>query len=389
MKEHPIILRSPTDDGRRLERFEARAKSVIDEAWLQELLFRHPEILPVEHFDSSFAPPIPIGREVPTGRGPIDDLFVSPEGQLTLVETKLWKNPEKHRTVVAQIIDYAKEVATWGYDELCAAVLTSSRRRKSIDNPSLEEKVAASLAKEGVPLTDFQEGVAASLATGSFLLLIVGDRVSPNIALLTQAIRSAPGLEFTLGLVEMQLYTLDEKSEWPLIVVPEVVGKTVEHVRGVVQVRYVQEKPTVQIDIEDGGDGGPIGWKAFLNEVPPDLVETYEQAAADWKQLGGELHFTDKRVFWRIRLGEEQASPIRCAPNSICVVSRKAFDRWFPGSTLYPFYLQQLEASATATTMARNDKMWIRYEEISSQDLKIVLQAAMRLVERMQTDLHS
>jgi len=31
-------------------------------------------------------------------------------------------------------------------------------------------------------------------------------RISPNIALLTKAIQSAPGLGFTLGLAEMRLY---------------------------------------------------------------------------------------------------------------------------------------------------------------------------------------
>jgi hypothetical protein len=51
----------------------------------------------------------------------------------------------------------------------------------------------------GVELHEFQENVEASLREGSFLLLIVRDRISPNIALLTNAIQSAPGLAFTLG----------------------------------------------------------------------------------------------------------------------------------------------------------------------------------------------
>ena len=47
------------------------------------------------------------------------------EGYLTLVETKLWRNPEARRTVVAQIIDYASHLSTWTYDELRQAVLAS------------------------------------------------------------------------------------------------------------------------------------------------------------------------------------------------------------------------------------------------------------------------
>ena len=124
-------------------------------------------------------------------RTSIDNLYVSPEGGITVVETKLWKNPEKHRTVVAQVIDYAKELATWDYDQLCAAVLASSRKRGE-ETASLEAKVAIALSNADVELHEFQENVATCLAEGNFLLLIVGDRVSPNIALLTKAIQSAP-----------------------------------------------------------------------------------------------------------------------------------------------------------------------------------------------------
>ena len=113
MKCAPISLTSIDDPGHQLTLIEVQAREAKNEQWLQELLYRHPEILPVDEFDDTFSPPIPIGREISTGRGPIDNLYVSPDGGLTFVETKLWKNPEKHRTVVAQIIDYAKEVATW------------------------------------------------------------------------------------------------------------------------------------------------------------------------------------------------------------------------------------------------------------------------------------
>ncbi len=91
----------------------------------------HPELLPVSEFDDDYFPAIPLGREVATGCGPIDNLYISPTGGLTLVETRLWKNPDKHRTVVAQILDYANEVATWDYDRLAEAVLAAARQRRN------------------------------------------------------------------------------------------------------------------------------------------------------------------------------------------------------------------------------------------------------------------
>lgn len=258
MKVPPFILNSLDDKGCSLLRADAAPNDPRSESWLQELLYTHPELLPVDEFGESFSPPIPIGREVPTNAGPIDNLFVSPFGGITVVETKLWKNPEKHRTVVAQIIDYAKELATWCYDDFSAAVLTSSKGRKEAKNLSLEEKVATGLASSGVESHEFQEAVAATLAGGDFLLLIVGDRISPNIALLTKAIQSSPGLGFTLGLLELRMYQMTADNAWPLVVVPEVLGRTVEQTRGVVRVEYVKEKP--QVTVEPETPGAPQVW---------------------------------------------------------------------------------------------------------------------------------
>ena len=76
---------------------------------------------------------------MPSGRGPIDIVYISPEGGITIVETKLWKNPEKHRVVVAQIIDYAKQLASWTYTDLSEAVLTASRLMDKENPRSLTE----------------------------------------------------------------------------------------------------------------------------------------------------------------------------------------------------------------------------------------------------------
>jgi hypothetical protein len=37
-------------------------------------------------------------------------------------EAKLWRNPEARRQVVGQVLDYAKELARWSYEELQGAV---------------------------------------------------------------------------------------------------------------------------------------------------------------------------------------------------------------------------------------------------------------------------
>jgi len=90
----------------------------FDEKYLQEFLAKYPETLPIGQLDAGFAPAVCIGREIQTGTGKLDNVYVSPSGLITVVETKLWKNPQARREVVAQIIDYAKQMATWDFTEL-------------------------------------------------------------------------------------------------------------------------------------------------------------------------------------------------------------------------------------------------------------------------------
>lgn len=389
MNSPPLILNSLDDVGRRLARVDVTPSDPRNEAWLQQLLYSHPELLPVAEFDEFFSPPIPIGREVVTDRGPIDNLFVSTLGGITIVETKLWKNPEKHRTVVAQVIDYAKELANWDYDRLSAAILASSRRWGETENVSLEEKIAASLATNGIPLHEFQETVAATLSQGKFLLLIVGDRISPNIALLTKAIQSAPGLGFTLGLAEMQLYQTEPGKDWPLLVIPEVLGRTVEQTRGVVRVQYVQEKPAVTIAVEDDeADDSTISkldQELFFKSIPSDLAEPIRQGIQEWNILGGRIHFTDKMLCFEITLNGQDCKVVRFRSDQVSIVRDKEIALWANGSSSEK-YLNALEPSPVVANHARDSKMWIKYTSLSPHDVEVLLCAARELVQHIRAE---
>lgn len=93
-------------------------EKMFEEGWLQGLIEDHPELLPIAEIEPAFAPAVSVGREVATASGYIDNLLLSPQGYLTIVETKLWRNPEARREVVGQIIDYAKDVSRWAFAEL-------------------------------------------------------------------------------------------------------------------------------------------------------------------------------------------------------------------------------------------------------------------------------
>jgi len=91
--------RKGTETAERVYLDEVKGK---DEAWLRDILFDHPEIIPVEEIDSTFAPLVPLCKELGTDAGLIDAAFINARGRLTIIECKLWKNPQARREVVAQ-----------------------------------------------------------------------------------------------------------------------------------------------------------------------------------------------------------------------------------------------------------------------------------------------
>ena len=88
----PVVLTGPEAVPVVLQRVSPTDQRVAEDL-IQRLVVEHPSVLPVEQLDPMFAPAVPVGREVATSVGSIDALFVSPEGGITIVEAKLWRNP--------------------------------------------------------------------------------------------------------------------------------------------------------------------------------------------------------------------------------------------------------------------------------------------------------
>lgn len=89
-----------------------------NEAWLRDTLFINPEIIPTDDIDSTFGPLVPLCKELRTDAGLIDAVFINERGRLTIVECKLWKNPQARREVVAQALDYVSALTGWTYADL-------------------------------------------------------------------------------------------------------------------------------------------------------------------------------------------------------------------------------------------------------------------------------
>lgn len=199
----------------------------FNEADLQALIHAHPQILPIGEIEPVFAGAIALCRELPTDSGKCDNLYINEGGYLTIVECKLWRNPEARRKVVAQVVDYAKDIAAWDYEELQRRV----HQARGDASQSLFE-----LATGGAPDVDeqdFVDSVQRNMSLARFLLLIVGDGIHERAENLTEFLQRFGGLGFTLAMVELPLYRLDDGR---IVATPRVLMRTTEIVRTIVQV---------------------------------------------------------------------------------------------------------------------------------------------------------
>ncbi len=292
MKTFPYLVKKDAT-GQRLQLAKSTER-IYNEVWLQELLRKHPEILPVAEIEPIFYPLISIGREVTTRTGVIDNLFISHRGYLVLVETKLWRNPEAKREVVAQAIDYASSISKWNYSKLDNIVKAYTRKYENSEQ-DLVEWVEHKCGPVESGHDFFEDIVAKNLRLGRFLTLIVGDRIRSSVVEMLSYINRYPHLATDVALVELNCYQQETTKSWPLLVVPSIVARTEIIERSVIQVT-IESGEACQVDVrqEKAGPKGERGkrvtlteeafWELLVAQEPDDykaardLVEKYRES---------------------------------------------------------------------------------------------------------------
>ena len=296
----PVLLNSMTDAAS-LEQVSFGSPA-FKEAQLQELLRCHPRLLPLQELDPGFSPAVCIGRETRVGANALDNLFISPNGYLTLVETKLWKNPEARRQVVAQIIEYAKEIAKWNYATLAENAAEYLKKYEKWEG-SLYEWLKKQKQFKDIPTEAvFIDRTSENLRHGRILLLIVGDGIRRDVEEMVSFFQDTPQLQYRLALVEMGCYRLPGK-QWPLVVVPHLAVKTAEIERAVVRIEMSTEAKgcvTVKTNVPPTKASFDPSEEGFFSELESTVdqasAEQVRQFAQKMKQLSGRLFLSIRKT---------------------------------------------------------------------------------------------
>jgi hypothetical protein len=225
----PLVVSANGEEAMSLLPVELTDTTKYDERWLQRLLHRQPSVLPIPSIEATFWPAIPVCMELPLPSGYLDNLLLTPAGDLIAIECKLWRNAEARRKVIAQAIDYAKDLQRASYSGLEHAIRTARKE------PAYELFSDVSHAEPDSALDEssFIDAVSRNLWRGRFLLVIVGDGITENIESMGEFLQQHAGLHFALALVQLAIYELPNTKE--RIVVPSIPMRTINVTRGIVE----------------------------------------------------------------------------------------------------------------------------------------------------------
>ncbi|MFC0588294.1 hypothetical protein ACFFF7_02595 [Novosphingobium aquiterrae] len=219
----PVLIDSAGDQSR-LERIFLGSGN-HSEKWLQALIQAHPDILPITEIEPGFGTLVPAAREVPCGHGFIDNLYLTPSGDIVFVETKLWRNSEIRREVVAQTLDYISALTSMSFEDFQLAVSQGENAPKRLYD--LVSDLPDALAE-----AEFIDAVASNLRRGRMLAMVLGDGIRSETETLARLLQSHAGAHFTFALVEVATWRTETGA---ILAIPSTLAKTVMIERGIVR----------------------------------------------------------------------------------------------------------------------------------------------------------
>lgn len=214
-----IIISSNGKNAVRVE------KSSFDrEDHIQQYIYNNPDSIPLYDIKEDIHLLV-LARELQTNAGPIDGFGVDGDGELYVIETKLFKNPDR-RTVVAQALDYGS--ALWAhtndFGEFSARLDNAVQKKFSV---SLSEKLKDFFGIEENEVAALLDRMRNNLNDGKFHFVVPMDRIEDRLRDLILYINQ--NSQFDIYAVEFEYYKHDTYE----IIIPKLFGAEVKKDIGV------------------------------------------------------------------------------------------------------------------------------------------------------------
>lgn len=306
--------------------------------------------------------------EYSTSRGSIDLLVIGSNAEIIIVETKLLRNPESTRQVVAQIIDYIKAFSEETLDDLI--------RKLNGKFPSEAKRLIKDL--------NYATHLRDNIRTGNFKVVVVGDYIHPNVLGMIESIHSAPHLSFTIYLVDLHTCRLGPDE---IIIKPGIIASTVEVERSVIRIVIEPSSAQYRIDAQSpepkGKGAKPIlTWEQYLANV---TKQAFRDILSDFRkrwiaEIDDSINMGQVGFSAGIEYGGKRIPIQYVYDNRIGIISEKAAKYAKIPDHLYDEYITDLKQSGLLHDkyMARG-KVEIDFSGIDDETLSIILNSAIKL----------
>ncbi len=189
------------------------------EGYLQQYIYDNPEVIPLYDIKEDIRLLI-LAREFTTPSGLIDAVGIDKEGEIYLIETKLYKNPDK-RTVVAQVLDYGASL--WSnfidFNDFIAQI--NEHTQKDF-NQTLSQRINDFFGISEDEINTLLEKAKQNLREGNFKFVVLMDHLHNQLKDLIIFLNN--NSEFTIYAVEVEYYKHKEFE----ILIPKLYGAQIK-----------------------------------------------------------------------------------------------------------------------------------------------------------------
>lgn len=184
---------------------------------IQQYIYDNPDTIPIYEVDSDIRLFV-AAREFQTNSGPIDALAFDQNGNIYVVETKLFRNPDK-RTVVAQVLDYGASL--WRHSTNFEAFIEQLNRHTNKQfNKNFREVFADFFGMEDI--SDTFVSISDNLNSGNIKFVVLMDKLHNRLKDLIVYINQ--NSHFDIYAVEVEYYKHDGFE----IIIPKLYGAEVK-----------------------------------------------------------------------------------------------------------------------------------------------------------------
>ncbi|MCA1642298.1 MAG: hypothetical protein LC785_10195 [Acidobacteria bacterium] len=197
---------------------------IAEESYLQQYISDNPNSLPLDEIAEDIRLLI-LAREFPTRSGKIDALGIDDDGNIYVIETKLYKNADK-RVVLAQVLDYGASL--WRtYEDTDLFLEELERAADKMFNEPLAQKVQKFYETDVETVADIRQSIRRNLRDGNFRFVVLMDHLEDRLRDLLLFVNQ--NSNFNIYGVEMRFYKFEDYE----ILIPQLYGAEVKKSVGI------------------------------------------------------------------------------------------------------------------------------------------------------------